>query len=68
MEAAEQNLRQAIARDGSNAYAHNNLGVLYQRLGRSAEAKEEFRLALSLQPGLEVAQKNLESVGGSLFD
>lgn len=68
MEDAERNVRQAIAQDSSNAFAHNNLGVLYQRLGRPAGAREEFRVALSPHPELEVARKNLESLGSYFFD
>jgi Flp pilus assembly protein TadD len=63
METAEENLRQAITLDGSNAFAHNNLGVLLQRLGKRDEARSEFKTALALNPDLEVARKNLEVVG-----
>jgi Tfp pilus assembly protein PilF len=61
---AEKNLKLALSLDSSNPFAHNNLGVLYQRLGRDRLAREEFEMALSLHPGLEVAKRNLESVGG----
>jgi hypothetical protein len=33
-------------------------------MGRTDEAREEFKLALSLNPELEVARRNLESLGG----
>jgi Flp pilus assembly protein TadD len=49
--------------DGNNPYAHNNLGVLLQRLGQRDEARQEFKTALALDPDLEVARKNLEVVG-----
>jgi Flp pilus assembly protein TadD len=60
---AESHLRHAIELDGSNAYAHNNLGVLLQRLGKRDEARQEFKTALGLNPDLEVARKNLDVVG-----
>jgi Flp pilus assembly protein TadD len=60
---AESNLRHAIILDGSNPYAHNNLGVLLQRLGKREEARQEFKTALGLNPDLEVARKNLDAVG-----
>jgi Flp pilus assembly protein TadD len=63
MDAAEQNLRRAITLDGSNPYAHNNLGVLLQRLGKKDEARIEFKTALALNPELEIARKNLDVVG-----
>ena len=65
MKEAERNLKLALELDNSNPFAHNNLGVLYQRLGRAALARSEFEAALTIHPELEVARKNLESVGGS---
>ncbi|MFO0416510.1 MAG: tetratricopeptide repeat protein [Pseudomonadota bacterium] len=64
MAEAEKNLKLALSQDSSNPFAHNNLGVLFQRMGRTDEAREEFKLALSLNPELEVARRNLESLGG----
>jgi Flp pilus assembly protein TadD len=63
MKEAEKNLKLALELDSSNPFAHNNLGVLYQRLGRTALARAEFETALALHPDLEVARRNLESVG-----
>jgi Flp pilus assembly protein TadD len=63
MEDAERNLKQALSLDRSNANAHNNLGVLLQRSGNIDEARRQFTEALQLNPGLEVARKNLEVVG-----
>jgi Flp pilus assembly protein TadD len=64
MSDAEKNLKFALSQDSSNPFAHNNLGVLYQRLGRSDEAREQFKLALRLNPELDVARRNLDSLGG----
>ena len=42
--------------------AHNELGELYARLGRTAEARTEFEAALKLNPNFARAQKNLDAL------
>ena len=46
--------------DGSDAGAHNNLGVLYYNKGMYEEAVTAFARALELDPKMQVAQRNLE--------
>jgi tetratricopeptide (TPR) repeat protein len=41
--------------------AHNELGELYLRLGRKADAAAEFEAALRLNPNFSRAQRNLEA-------
>jgi tetratricopeptide (TPR) repeat protein len=45
----------------SDDVAHNELGELYLRQGRKAEAAAEFEAALHLNPNFSRAQKNLEA-------
>jgi tetratricopeptide (TPR) repeat protein len=42
--------------------AHNELGEIYLRLGRKAEARAEFQAALQINPNFSRAQKNLDAV------
>ncbi|HXT47588.1 MAG TPA: tetratricopeptide repeat protein [Gemmatimonadaceae bacterium] len=46
--------------DGSDAGAHNNLGVLYYNKGMYEEGVAAFARALELDPKMQVAQRNLE--------
>ena len=46
--------------DGSDAGAHNNLGVLYYNKGMYEESVAGFARALELDPKMQVAQRNLE--------
>ncbi|MBK5188032.1 MAG: tetratricopeptide repeat protein, partial [Gemmatimonadaceae bacterium] len=46
--------------DGSDAGAHNNLGVLYYNKGMPEDAVAAFARALELDPKMQVAQRNLE--------
>jgi tetratricopeptide (TPR) repeat protein len=45
----------------SDDVAHNELGELYLKLGRKAEATAEFEAALRVNPNFGRAQKNLDS-------
>jgi cellulose synthase operon protein C len=46
--------------DGSDAGAHNNLGVLYYNKGMYEDAVSAFARALEIDPKMAVAQRNLE--------
>jgi tetratricopeptide (TPR) repeat protein len=51
--------RDTVAKRPGNAYAHNNLGQALLLAGRSAEAVEEFRVALRLSPLRAMAHTHL---------
>jgi len=57
--AAETAHRAALAVGRESDYLHNNLGFCLLRQGRRAEAAEQFRAALRLNPLSEVARNNL---------
>ena len=50
LDRAEQNYREAIARDPQLFEAHNNLGMILQERGRIAEAAAQFTRAHELRP------------------
>ncbi|MBZ5636542.1 MAG: tetratricopeptide repeat protein [Acidobacteriia bacterium] len=52
-------LEKAIALDSDFAEAHNDLGVVYTRLGRYPEAGAEFRRAIELVPEESLPHSNL---------
>ncbi len=43
----------------SNAQVQNNIGVLYELLGKQAEAIVAYKKALALNPNLTEARQNL---------
>jgi tetratricopeptide (TPR) repeat protein len=51
--------RDTVAKRPGNAYAHNNLGQALLLAGRTAEAVEEFRVALRLSPQRAMAHTHL---------
>jgi tetratricopeptide (TPR) repeat protein len=54
--------REGITLCPSDDVAHNELGELYMRMGRKADAAAEFDAALRLNPNFSRAQKNLKAV------
>lgn len=52
-------IRLARAADKDKDYLHNNLGWCLLKQGHGGEAAEEFRTALKLNPGSQVARDNL---------
>jgi len=59
LEAAERNLLQAIELNAEHPIAHNELGILYRKTGRFAEARNSYERALSIYPGYHFARRNL---------
>ncbi len=57
-EQARESLDRSLQLDAMNAAARNNLGVVYERLGRRDEAKREFQAAQELDPGLRAKSSN----------
>lgn len=49
-----------------NARAHNNLGYAYFHAGHEREALAEYREALRLRPGYDLAEKNLAAAMDSM--
>lgn len=60
--AAITSYREGLALCPSDDVAHNELGELYARTGRTAEARTEFEAALKLNPNFTRAQKNLDAL------
>jgi Flp pilus assembly protein TadD len=46
----------------SDEVAHNELGEIYTRAGRSKDARAEFEAALKINPNFARAQKNLDAL------
>ncbi len=59
LEAAEQNLLQALAQNRDHPIAHNELGIIYRKTGRFAEARRAYEDALAIYPGYHFARRNL---------
>jgi tetratricopeptide (TPR) repeat protein len=61
IEEAMEAYREAINFQARNFFAHNNLGVLYDKKGLHDAAIGEFETALAIEPGNTMALKNLET-------
>ena len=59
LEAAEENLRKAIELNPEHPLAHNELGIVYRKTGRFAEARSSYEAALAIYPGFHYARRNL---------
>lgn len=59
LEAAEENLKKALAIDPDHLVANNEYGVLYRRTGRFGEARKTYERILNKYPGFIPARKNL---------
>ena len=49
----------ALRINPDNAHAHNNIGMMLEKMGRSEEAVCHFKKALQIKPGYMDAAKNL---------
>ena len=59
---AEAFMRRALAIDPTFAAAHNNLGVTLLHQGKRAEALDAFQRAATLNPGDQIAAKNIRAL------
>lgn len=58
-EEARIHLEQAVVVDSLSASLHNNLGILYERLGEREKARAAYEFAARLAPGKRLYQANL---------
>lgn len=58
-EEARLHLEQAVALDSLSASLHNNLGIVYERLGEREKARAEYEFAARLAPAKRLYQANL---------
>lgn len=59
LEAAESNLLKALELNASHPVAQNELGIIYRKTGRFAEARQRYEAALAVYPGYHHARRNL---------
>lgn len=59
LEAAERNLLLALEQNFDHPIAHNELGIVYRKTGRFAEARRSYENALAIYPGYHFARRNL---------
>ena len=59
LEAAEKNLLQALEFSPEHPVIHNELGIIYRKLGRFDEARQRYEAALAVYPGYHFARRNL---------
>ncbi len=59
-EEARVHLEQAVATDSLAASLHNNLGIVYERMGQREKASSRYRTAAQLNPGRPLYEANLK--------
>ncbi len=59
LQAAEEHLLMALVSNSQHPIAHNELGIVYRRLGRFDEARQHYEAALSIYPEFHYARRNL---------
>ncbi len=59
LESAEEHLLKALELNPDHPVAHNELGIIYRKTGRFAEARRSYEAALAVYPGYHHARRNL---------
>ena len=59
LKAAEENLLRALESNPEQPVAHNELGIIYRKTGRFADARKSYEAALAVYPGFHFARRNL---------
>jgi Flp pilus assembly protein TadD len=59
LEMAEEYLLQALELNSNHPVALNELGIVYRKTGRFAEAKQQYEAAIAVYPGYHHARRNL---------
>jgi tetratricopeptide (TPR) repeat protein len=59
LEDAEKNLLQSLELNPQHPVAHNELGIIYRKSGRFADARSSYEAALAVYPGYHYARRNL---------
>jgi Flp pilus assembly protein TadD len=59
LEAAEAELTAARELNPDHPIVHNELGIVYRKTGRFAEARQSYERALAIYPGFHYARRNL---------
>lgn len=59
---ARSHMERALSQDSLSASLHNNLGIVYERLGQTDRASAFYQRALLLNPGEEAYQVNLQEL------
>ncbi len=63
---ARIHLEQAARRDSLAASLHNNLGIIYERLGQRDDARIRYQTAADLNPGRPLYRANLKRLRAAL--
>lgn len=59
LEVSERYLLLALEQNFDHPIAHNELGIVYRKTGRFAEARRSYENALAIYPGYHFARRNL---------
>jgi Flp pilus assembly protein TadD len=59
LQAAENNLLQALELSPEHPIVHNELGIIYRKTGRFTDARKSYEAALAVYPGYHFARRNL---------
>jgi lipoprotein NlpI len=59
LEAAERQLTRALEINPQHPIALNELGIVYRKTARFAEARQQYEAALDVYPGYHYARRNL---------